>query len=84
MVGIVKLIYIGYGRDFTISEIAELLKEISEFTGDIIFDNSFPDGVFQKLLDTSKAEKLGWRPKIKFEDGLQNLYLSFINKMEMK
>jgi len=77
-----ELINIGYGKDYTIFEIAQLLKEIAEFKGEILFDESFPDGVYQKLLDTSKAKKLGWKPKIKFEDGLQRLYLSFINKLE--
>jgi GDP-L-fucose synthase len=79
-----ELINTGYGKDYTIFEIAQLLKEIAEFNGEVLFDNSFPDGVYQKLLDTSKAENLGWKPKIKFEDGLQRLYLSFINNMEIK
>lgn len=79
-----ELVNIGYDRDYTISETAQLMKMISDYKGEILFDDNYPDGVLQKKLDTTKAKKIGWEPKIKFEDALQKLYLSYINKSEKK
>ncbi|MCX7735375.1 MAG: GDP-L-fucose synthase [Candidatus Kapabacteria bacterium] len=75
-----EIVNIGYEKDFTIEEIANILKHISDYKGELFFDKTFPDGVFQKKLDTTKAEKLGWKSKINFEDGLQRLYLFYETK----
>ena len=64
----------GFGKDQTIRELAETIKEVSGFSGRMIFDNSRPDGTPQKVLDTSKINALGWKPKISLKKGLEQVY----------
>ena len=67
-------INIGTGKDYSVNEIAKIVKEISGFNGKIIFDNSKPDGTMRKLLDVSLLSKLGWKSKISLEAGLIRTY----------
>ncbi len=62
---------IGYGTDISIKELAQVIKDIVGFKGEIRFDTSKPDGTFQKLLDSNKLSKLGWKPKIELEQGIR-------------
>lgn len=74
-----ELVNIGTGRDISIKELAYLLKEITEFHGKIVFDESKPDGMPQKLLDISRIRNLGWKPQTPLQKGLMltyNWYLS--------
>jgi GDP-L-fucose synthase len=68
------LINIGMGKDITIRELAELVKEIVGFRGQIIFDTDRPDGTPQKLLDISRMDKLGWKAKISLREGITGTY----------
>ena len=68
------LINIGMGKDITIRELAELIQEIVGFGGEIIFDSSKPDGTPQKLLDTSRMDKLGWQAKVTLRQGIEKTY----------
>lgn len=70
-------INIGWGSDMSIKELAYLIKNIVGFGGDIVFDTSKPDGTPQKLLDTSKLQNLGFKPSIKLEEGIKEVYLSY-------
>lgn len=72
-----QLINIGTGRDLSIKELALLIKDITGFEGDIIFDPSMPDGTPRKLLDVSKLHSLGWRHKIDLETGIKLAYEDF-------
>lgn len=73
-------INIGYGSDISIAELASLIKNIVGFNGEIIYDNSKPDGTYQKLLDTSKLNTLGWKPKIKLEEGIKKVFEWYVNE----
>jgi GDP-L-fucose synthase len=55
------LINIGVGEDISIQDLAILIKDITSFDGDIVFDNSKPDGTLRKLMDVSKMTRLGWK-----------------------
>ncbi len=68
------LINIGMGKDITIRELAELVREIVAFEGEIIFDTSKPDGTPQKLLDISRMDELGWKAKIGLRQGIERTY----------
>ena len=61
---------IGCGEDVTIRELAELIKDITGFSGELAFDASKPDGTPRKLLDVSLITRLGWKPKIGLREGL--------------
>jgi len=68
------LINIGMGKDITIKELAELVKEVVGFTGKVVFDTSKPDGTPQKLLDISRIDKLGWQAKISLREGITSTF----------
>jgi GDP-L-fucose synthase len=72
-----EIINIGAGKDITIKELADLIKEIVGFQGEILFDISMPDGTPRKLLDISKIQQLGWSPKISLREGIKSVYQWF-------
>ena len=65
------IINIGVGKDISIAEMALMIKNITGFEGKLVFDTSMPDGTFQKLLDVSKINALGWKAEIGFEEGVR-------------
>ena len=67
-------INIGTGKDHTIRELAELIKNIVDYEGDLLFDTTKPDGTPRKLLDTSLLKGFGWMSKITLEEGLKSTY----------
>ncbi len=69
-----EIVNVGCGKDQTILELAETIKEVSGFSGRLVFENSRPDGTPQKVLDTSKINALGWKPKIPLKTGLEQVY----------
>lgn len=73
-----ELINIGYGEDFTIKELAEMIQKVTGYEGTITFDTSKPDGTPRKLLDSSKLRQLGWLPATSIEKGIQLAYKDFI------
>ena len=78
------IINVGYGKDVSIKELALMIKKITQFNGEIIFDETKPDGMPNKLLDVSKMSALGWRPKINLKDGLEKTYEWFKKKLSLK
>ena len=69
-----EFINIGTGKDLKIKELADLIKEIVGFRGEIHWDNSRPDGTPRKLLNVSKIKHLGWEPKVSLEKGIRMTY----------
>jgi GDP-L-fucose synthase len=67
-------INVGVGEDIAIKKLAELIKGIVGFQGDIVWDNAKPDGTPRKLLDVSRFTALGWKPEISLEDGIRSTY----------
>jgi GDP-L-fucose synthase len=66
------LVNVGWGKDLTIRELADLVGKVVGFHGSIEFDSSKPDGTPRKLLDTTRLGRLGWRPRIGLAEGLQS------------
>ena len=62
---------VGWGKDISIIELAELISKVYDYKGKFVFDESKPDGTLLKRLDCSKINQLGWYPKIKLEDGIK-------------
>lgn len=75
---------IGWGRDVSIRELAELLARVTGYTGRIETDPSQPDGTPQKLLDVSRLRGLGWEARIGLEQGLRETYAWFVGQEEMR
>lgn len=63
-------INIGGGEDFSIKQLAFLIKSVVNYKGKIIFNKKYPDGVKVRKIDSSNIKKLGWHPKIKLKEGL--------------
>ena len=78
-----KYLNVGTGNDLKIKKIAEIISKKCGYDGEIIWDNSKPDGTPKKLLDISKIKSLGWEPKTSFEDGL-NLTISNYRYLQSK
>ena len=69
-----RLINVGTGVDTTIRELAETIRDVVGFPGELTFDTSKPDGTPQKLLDVSTLTRLGWTAKIPLREGLASTY----------
>jgi len=68
------LVNIGWGEDVTILELAQLIKTIVGYEGELIFDTTKPDGTPRKLMDVTKLNKLGWKAAISLEEGIRKVY----------
>ncbi len=75
-------INIGSGQEISIINLAELIKRIVGYDGDIHLDSSKPDGMQRKLLDNSRIHDLGWTPKISLERGIEETYSWFLNNQD--
>jgi GDP-L-fucose synthase len=67
-------INIGTGKDISIKELAEIIKEVVCYEGEIVFDKDKPDGTFRKVFDVSKAKEIGWEAKISLKEGIRMTY----------
>ena len=65
---------VGSGKDISISDLANLISEITGYTGKIIYDSSKPDGTPRKLMDVSRINSLGWKYKTELKDGIIKTY----------
>lgn len=73
---------IGTGKEISIYELALLIKKITGYEGEIIFDTTKPDGTPRKLMDVSKLTNLGWKYSIELEEGIREVYKTkFINEL---
>ena len=62
------------GQDLTIKDLAEKVKQIVNFEGELSWDTTKPDGTPRKLLDVSKINKLGWKEKVSLDEGIERVY----------
>ncbi len=72
-------INIGSGDEISIFHLAQMCSEIIEYKGQILLDESKPDGTPRKLLDSTLIRSMGWSPKISLRDGIKNTYAEFLN-----
>lgn len=72
-----EFVNIGWGEDISIRDLAMIIKKITGYEGEVTFDHSKPDGTPRKLMDTSKLNSLGWKPRIGLEEGIRNVYEAF-------
>lgn len=68
------LVNIGVGEDISIRDLAQLIKRIVGFEGELIFDTSKPDGTPRKLMDVTKLHSLGWKASLNLEEGINKVY----------
>lgn len=75
-------INIGAGKDQTITELAEIIRDIVGFQGTINYDHTKPDGTFRKLMDSRKINDMGWKPSTSLEKGIKKAYDNYILNKE--
>jgi GDP-L-fucose synthase len=73
-------INIGTGKDISIKELAEIIKNIIVFQGELYYNMQKPDGTMIKLTDPSKLHNLGWKHKVELEEGVRKIYGWYLNK----
>ena len=69
-----SMINVGTGDDISIKELAEMIKEVTGYKGELIWNTKKPDGTPRKLLEVSRIKNKGWKPKIDLLDGLNSVY----------
>ena len=79
-----EIVNVGVGEDIPIKELAEKIKDVVGYEGDIQFDTTKPDGTPRKLVDVSKIHSLGWKASISLEEGLQKAYQWFLDNVAVK
>lgn len=77
------LVNVGYGSDVTIKELAETIRDVVGYEGELIWDASRPDGAPRKLMDSSRMRSLGWKPVIDLRSGVEKTYQSFLEEQSM-
>jgi GDP-L-fucose synthase len=73
---------IGVGSDVTIKHLAEMIRNVVGFEGEIKWNTDKPDGTPRKLMDVSKLHALGWKHTINLEEGINRTYQDFLEKIE--
>jgi len=75
-----RLLNVGFGSDVSIADLARCVARAVGYEGEIMFDTSRPDGSPRKLLDSSRLQRLGWKPRVDLEQGLALAYADFTAK----
>jgi len=70
---------VGFGEDITIKQLARIIKDVIGFKGKLVFDPSKPDGSPRKLLDSTRINNLGWKPRVKLKEGIELAYEGYLN-----
>jgi len=78
----ISQINIGSGQEITIGELAQKIAKTVGYNGEIKFDLSKPDGTLRKLLDSSRLNKLGYKPQISIDEGLKSTYNWYLNNQD--
>jgi GDP-L-fucose synthase len=76
-----QFINVGSGSELSIREIAEVVKRVVGFGGDLIWDKSKPDGTPRKLMDSSRLAALGWKPQVDLETGIRAAYEDYLKHL---
>jgi GDP-L-fucose synthase len=77
-------INVGSGSDLTITEVAEAIRDVVGFKGEIDYDTSKPDGAPRKWMDSHKLQSLGWKPSYSLIEGLQKTYVDFLQNPSVR
>jgi len=68
---------IGTGEDLSIKDLAQLIKDVTGFSGDIVWNKEKPDGTPRKLMNVSKIHGLGWKHEIDLKEGIKSIYEAY-------
>lgn len=77
-----EVINITGGKDIQLNSLFDIIKNIVGYSGEIVYDNTQPEGTYRKLMDKTKIKELGWSPKISLEEGVKDLYNWYLRNEE--
>ncbi|XP_022852722.1 putative GDP-L-fucose synthase 2 [Olea europaea var. sylvestris] len=72
---------VGSGKEVSIKELAELVKDVVDYKGEIVWDSSKPDGTPRKLMDSSKLAAIGWKANVSLKEGLKDTYKWYLENV---
>jgi GDP-L-fucose synthase len=75
-----QFVNVGSGSDISIHELAQIVRRIVGYQGDIVWDTSKPDGTPRKLMDSSRLLAMGWKPEVDLESGIRQSYADFLER----
>ncbi len=75
---------IGSGQEISIRELAEIIRDVVGYTGEVVFDATKPDGTPRRILDNSKITAMGWKPKTDIREGIKMEYEYYLNMIQKK
>ena len=75
----IEIVNVGVGEDISIKELAEIIKDVVGFAGEIVFESSKPDGTPRKLLDVNQLYSAGWQAKTSLLAGIEETYRWYID-----
>ena len=75
-------VHVGANYEYKISDLSTIIADIIGYRGNIKFDNSYPNGMMRKVLDSSLILSMGWKPKTSFENGLKIMYKDYLELLE--
>lgn len=78
----ITFLNVGTGEDQTIAEIAELVRSVTGFSGELKWDSSKPDGTFKKLLDVSQLRSMHWSPGFTLEAGIRSVFGKYLSDQQ--
>ena len=78
----IEFVNVGVGKDISIKELAEKVKEVVGFEGQIVFNTTKPDGTPRKLVDVTRLNELGWQAPTSLDEGITKAYSWFLNNVE--
>ena len=74
-------INVGTGSDVTIKQLAELIKEVVDYPGELRWNTQKPDGTPRKLMDVSRLHGLGWQHRISLREGIERTYQEYVERV---
>ena len=77
-----EIVNVGCGKDITIRELAERVRDVVGYQGELEWDSSRPDGTPRKLMDTERIRTMGWEPRVGLSDGLKETYQWFLDNLD--
>jgi GDP-L-fucose synthase len=77
-----EIVNVGTGQEISILGLAELIREVTGYTGEIVLDAARPDGTPRKLLDVSRLLELGWKPAIGLREGIAQAYRWYVEQAQ--
>ena len=70
----------GFGSDISIKDLADLVRKIVDYKGEIYWDTTKPDGTPRKLMDSTKLNKIGWKPTVTLEEGVKRVLKNYLSR----